>query len=156
MGKTRSYKTALTFQFFQTFISLVIAFMVFATFAVIIALAGDDEPLVKAAHYCNLISFIFITQFIIGCQNFIIAGTICRWYFTRDRTKLHKPIKKSFSHLFKFHLGSVCFSAILVTIVKLFKMLVTAIRVRVRFFQKFRSFQPFFIHRTQHRTTKMA
>jgi hypothetical protein len=107
-----------------------VSFLIFATFAVIVALAGEDEPLAIPAHYCNLISFIFITQFIIGCQNFIIAGTIVRWYFTRDKTKLEKPIKKSFSHLFKFHLGSVCFGAILITLVKLIKMAFTAIKVR--------------------------
>ncbi|CAG9810629.1 unnamed protein product [Chironomus riparius] len=121
-------KNALILMIFQTFISLLVSFLIFATFFVIISFAGEDEPVTGPAHACNLISFIFITQFIIGCQNFIIAGTIVRWYFTRDKTKLHKPIKKSFSHLFKFHLGSVCFGAILITIVKIIKGIISSLK----------------------------
>ncbi|KAL7012097.1 hypothetical protein ACKWTF_014629 [Chironomus riparius] len=119
---------SIMFEPILTFISLLVSFLIFATFFVIISFAGEDEPVTGPAHACNLISFIFITQFIIGCQNFIIAGTIVRWYFTRDKTKLHKPIKKSFSHLFKFHLGSVCFGAILITIVKIIKGIISSLK----------------------------
>ncbi|KAL7012095.1 hypothetical protein ACKWTF_014627 [Chironomus riparius] len=120
--------TALMFEPILTFIALIISFLIFATFFVIISFAGDDDPMQTPAHFFNFVSFIFITQFIIGCQNFIIAGTIVRWYFTRDKTKLRKPIRKSFSHLFKFHLGSVCLGAILITLVKLARYLTNYIK----------------------------
>ncbi|CAG9810628.1 unnamed protein product [Chironomus riparius] len=123
---------AVMFEPILTFISLLISFLIFASFAQIISYAGDEEPLTAPAHICNLIFFIFIIQFIIGCQNFIIAGTIVRWYFTRDKTKLHKPIKKSFSHLFKFHLGSVCLGAILITIVKIIKAIILYLKNSAR------------------------
>ncbi|XP_070508755.1 choline transporter-like protein 1 [Chironomus tepperi] len=112
---------AIMFEPILTFISLLISFLIFASFFIIISLADQKNPVTTAAHIFNIISFTFITQFIIGCQNFIIAGTITRWYFTRDKTKLRKPIKKSFSHLFKFHLGSVCLGAILITFAKIIK-----------------------------------
>lgn len=111
--------SGLMFEPIMTFLSLLIAFVIFIAFAVIITLAGEEEPMAAPAHAFNIVSFLFFTQFITGCQNFIIAGSVAKWYFTRDKSKLGGPIKKSFYYLWKFHLGSICLGAILITVVKL-------------------------------------
>lgn len=94
-------------------------------------MTGDDQPIGTVAFYFNIVCYIWFVNFIIGCQNFVIAGTISKWYFTRDKTKLDGPIKTTFSHLLKFHLGSVCMGAILLTIAKIIKMLVNYIKVNL-------------------------
>lgn len=75
----------------------------------------------RIAEKVNLVAFIWFTQFIYGCQHFVIAGTISKWYFARDKTKLNSPIKTSFSNLLNFHLGSVCMGAMMITLVKFIK-----------------------------------
>lgn len=128
-----------------TFLALMLAFAPFVYFAIIIETSGkleagkalDDKFQatyqhtfgVYAARYLNIIAFIWFTQFIFGCQHFVIAGTISKWYFARDKTKLDSPIMKTFHHLVFFHLGSVCLGSLIITIVKIIKMIMNAIKV---------------------------
>jgi solute carrier family 44 protein 1 (choline transporter-like protein) len=82
--------------------------------------------LIHAAEIINVIAFLWFTQFLFGCQHFVIAGTISKWYFTRDKTKLHSPIQTTFTQLMSFHLGSVCMGSLVITIVKILKLMVRA------------------------------
>lgn len=83
-----------------------------------------------AAFYVNIVTFIWFTQFILGCQHFIIAGTVCQWFFSRSKTKLDSPIKRTFHNLVSLHIGSVCLGSIFITIVKVIRMLVDGFKVR--------------------------
>jgi solute carrier family 44 protein 1 (choline transporter-like protein) len=128
-----------------TFLALMLAFAPFIYFAIIIETSGKLESGkaldgkfqatyqhtfgVYAARYLNIIAFIWFTQFIFGCQHFVIAGTISKWYFARDKTKLDSPIMKTFNHLVFFHLGSVCLGSLIITIVKIIKMIMNALKV---------------------------
>jgi solute carrier family 44 protein 1 (choline transporter-like protein) len=80
----------------------------------------------------NFIAFLWFTQFIFGCQHFVIAGTISKWYFARDKTKLDSPVMTTFSHLLNFHIGSVCLGSMLITLVKIVRMIVNAIQSQLR------------------------
>lgn len=82
------------------------------------------------AHYVNLATFIWFTQFIIGCQHFIIAGTVCQWFFARTKTKLDSPIKRSFDYLLRVHIGSICLGAVFITIVKMISYFVNGAKAR--------------------------
>lgn len=57
-------------------------------------------------------------------------GTISKWYFARDKSKLNSPIKTTFKHLIRFHLGSVCLGAIILTIVRLLVRAIQRLRER--------------------------
>jgi uncharacterized membrane protein YeaQ/YmgE (transglycosylase-associated protein family) len=91
-----------------------------------------QDPGMRVAEVINYIAFFWFIQFIFGCQHFVIAGTICKWYFTRDKSKLNSPIKTTFSHLLNFHLGSVCLGSMLITLVKILKMIVNAFQRRLK------------------------
>lgn len=93
-----------------------------------------------AAHYVNLVTFIWFTQFILGCQHFVIAGTICQWFFARTKNKLDSPIKRSFHYLLRIHIGSICLGSIFITIVKVIRMIVEGATVRIRRFKETMSF----------------
>lgn len=81
------------------------------------------------AHYVNVIAFMWFTSFILGCQHFVIASTVCQWFFTRTKDKLDSPIQRAFSYLLRFHIGSVCLGSILITIMKIVRMIVNSIKV---------------------------
>lgn len=102
-----------------TFIFYSIAFIIFAYFSATIEFSGQFEKIGSKveiihdnftifAYYFNIIVFIWFLQFITGCQHFIIAGTISKWYFTRDKTKLNQPISTSYYNLISYHLGTIC------------------------------------------------
>lgn len=121
---------------FQTFLALLISFIIFVLFLILIEASGPDNdsndakpPILIISHIFNFVAFIWFTQFIFGCQHFIIAGTVSKWYFVRDKSKLGSPIWQSFVHLVSFHLGSVCLGSMLITLMKLIKMIFNAIKV---------------------------
>jgi hypothetical protein len=131
-----------------TFLSLLIAITLFIFFAIVIQTSGrltagtalDNKPQVVfekdagmiLAHIINLIAFIWFAQFIFGCQHFIISGTISKWYFARDKSKLFSPITNSFLNLVYFHLGSICLGAMIITLVKIIKMIVELFKKAAR------------------------
>ncbi|XP_070508748.1 choline transporter-like protein 1 [Chironomus tepperi] len=133
---------SIMFEPILTLISLIAAFTIFVTFHVVVdesmlieriehsshkvIINYKQTPIHKIASILNLFTFIWFTQFIIGCQHFVIAGTITRWYFTRDKSKVDRPIRQSFWHLMRYHLGSICMGSMLITIVKVMRALVAA------------------------------
>ncbi|XP_070508750.1 choline transporter-like protein 1 isoform X2 [Chironomus tepperi] len=92
----------------------------------------DFEDILDIVQICNLICFIFITQFTIECHNYILAGTIYKWYFTADKTNFKIPLKKTTFHLFKFHLGSICFGVLLIPIGKVIMSITNGIKNLVK------------------------
>jgi solute carrier family 44 protein 1 (choline transporter-like protein) len=139
---------SIIFEPILTFVALIFAIGLFILFAVLIETSGrltggtalDNKPQAQyvkdfgmiLAHIINLIAFIWFAQFIFGCQHFVIAGTISKWYFTRDKTKLNAPVTTSFSNLVRFHLGSVCLGSMILTLVKIIKMIVEGIKQQAR------------------------
>lgn len=126
----------LLFEPILTFIALVLSFSLFIYYVLVIANAGKLEEFKDehenfliasyvqtefqyVSHVINIVVFYWFVNFILGCQHFVIASTVCQWYFTRDKTKLENPLKRAFSHLLRFHIGSVCLGSILITIVKI-------------------------------------
>lgn len=93
--------------------------------------SADYEPDIgiSIAFYMNIVGFIWFTQFIFGCQHFVIGGTVVQWFFTRTKDKLDSPLKRSFNYLLRFHIGSVCFGSILITVVKIVRMIMNYIQV---------------------------
>ncbi len=86
-----------------------------------------------AAYYVNWVTYIWFTQFILGCQHFVIASTISQWFFARTKSKLDSPIQRSFHFLLSLHIGSICLGSIFITIVKILRTLVEYLTVRRTF-----------------------
>lgn len=132
---------SLTFEPLLTFLAIALTCVASSYFQIVIVSSGrltvqkdkdgnfdkaEYEPDVgnQMAHYANLVAFIWFTSFVIGCQHFVIAGTVSQWFFTRNKSKLDSPMKRSFNYLLRFHLGSVCLGSILITIIKIIRMIV--------------------------------
>jgi solute carrier family 44 protein 1 (choline transporter-like protein) len=75
-----------------TFLALILAFIVFIYFVIVIAASGDpvnkknedgtnhvmfeQDGGIAWAGFLNIVAFIWFTQFIIGCQHYVIAGEV--------------------------------------------------------------------------------
>lgn len=140
--------TSLLFEPLLTFITLMLAIVPFIFFIIVIQTAGsptDAKNLdgttqvtfqqdngIYIARIINFVAFLWFTQFIFGCQHFVIAGTICKWYFIRDKSKLNSPVWTTFYQLVRFHLGSVCLGSIIITLVKILRMIVEGLQSQAR------------------------
>jgi solute carrier family 44 (choline transporter-like protein), member 1 len=112
-----------------TLITLVMTSVLFVYFVMVIESSGKlgitetgtikfiQDKAMMTTRWVNFVAFLWFTQFIIGCQHFVIAGAVSQWYFAKTKTKLDSPVKRSVSHLMRFHLGSICLGSILITIV---------------------------------------
>lgn len=135
-AKVLSDAPGILIQPFATFVVLLVSFSFFIFAIVVFSSSGDlveektsTGEFLIARYKMNVISiigqilnafiFYWFTMFAYGCQHFIIASVVSQWYFTRDKSKLDSPQSKGFFHLFKFHIGSICFGSYLIMLVKI-------------------------------------
>ncbi|KAK5638786.1 hypothetical protein RI129_013081 [Pyrocoelia pectoralis] len=76
----------------------------------------------------NLFMMLWMVQFIYGCQNMIIAGTVSRWYFTRNKSVLHNPILRSACDMFRYHLGTISFGSLLIALIQMLRIVLRSCR----------------------------
>lgn len=72
----------------------------------------------------NIFAFFWFTLFIFSCQDFIIAGTISKWFFSRVKNNVSCPMSTTFHNLCRYHIGSVCFGSFIVAVVKMIKSVI--------------------------------
>ncbi|KAL5021272.1 hypothetical protein ScPMuIL_000427 [Solemya velum] len=79
----------------------------------------DDHELVSYFWWYHVIGLIWTSEFIIACQQLVISGAVARWYFAREKNQLSCVICNSIGHLCFYHLGSIAYGALIITLVKL-------------------------------------
>jgi len=62
--------------------------------------------------------------FIIASSQFIIASSVCMWYFAHPQSP-HGSIRKSFKRLFRYHLGSLAFGTFILALVQFIRLVLT-------------------------------
>ncbi|CAG9856183.1 unnamed protein product [Phyllotreta striolata] len=75
----------------------------------------------------NVIVAFWSTQFIIGIQYMVIAGAVAKWYWSKNKENLGSPIADSASIVFKFHLGSIAFGSLVITIIAIIRAVLTSL-----------------------------
>ncbi|GFQ87784.1 choline transporter-like protein 1 [Trichonephila clavata] len=141
-GKSVSAMPLILLQPIETFISLaaICCFLLLG----FICLQTSGKPLVdsqgkvtypietffQVMRWLLLFGFLWLAQFVMACQNFVVAGAVVTWYFTRDKHKLSSPIWRSLCMLICYHLGSIAFGSLIIAIMK-------AIRALFRLLQKY-------------------
>ncbi|XP_005105171.2 choline transporter-like protein 1 [Aplysia californica] len=91
---------------------------------------SQDEPM-KGLVFLYLLGFLWITQFIIGCERLSVSGAVALWFFTRDKKTLHNPLLTSVGRLIRYHLGSVAFGSLIIALVSLVRMILSFIEGRL-------------------------
>lgn len=84
-----------------------------------VAVQYTPEGIAKHFWWIHLIGLIWTAEFILACQQFVIAGAVALWYFTVNKNTLDNPIGKSICHLILHHIGSVAFGSLIITLVKI-------------------------------------
>ncbi|KYN03777.1 PREDICTED: CTL-like protein 1 [Cyphomyrmex costatus] len=83
-----------------------------------------DATWVKYMWWVYLIGLIWTSEFIVGCQDMVISGSVAHWYF-RDKNGSSFPVCSSIGHLVCYHMGSVACGSLLITIFKLPRLILT-------------------------------
>lgn len=79
-----------------------------------------------------VIALIWVSEFILACQQMVIAGATCFWYFERNKQEMHFPIFRAFRHLFLYHLGTLAFGSFLITMLKIPRLILAYIEQKLK------------------------
>ncbi|XP_018324863.1 CTL-like protein 1 [Agrilus planipennis] len=90
------------------------------------------DPLwVKYMWWIYLIGLIWTSEFIMACQQMVIAGAVAHWFY-RNKYKDDSHISYAIGKLIKYHLGSVALGSLLITIVKIPRLILTVLRAKLQ------------------------
>lgn len=78
----------------------------------------------------NILLLWWFTHFTFGCQHFVIAGAVSKWYFSHDKRNLNSPIKTTLKNLIFYHMGSICVGTWIFAVLSIFKTVFFIFRVR--------------------------
>uniref|UniRef100_H2Z458 Choline transporter-like protein n=1 Tax=Ciona savignyi TaxID=51511 RepID=H2Z458_CIOSA len=67
----------------------------------------------------HIVGLIWVSEFILACQQIVIAGAVAKHYFTRDKKNLGSPIISAMGRLISNHLGSCALGSFIIVLVKI-------------------------------------
>ncbi|KAI2668141.1 Choline transporter-like protein 1 [Labeo rohita] len=120
-GKVFTYLPLLALQPFWTFLTLMLFWVYWITVLLLLGTAGSpvlnnqtglvefrmDGSLQYMVWY-HAVGLIWISEFILACQQMTVAGAVVTYYFTRDKSQMpFTPIVSSMLRLMRYHLGTV-------------------------------------------------
>uniref|UniRef100_H0WS95 Choline transporter-like protein n=1 Tax=Otolemur garnettii TaxID=30611 RepID=H0WS95_OTOGA len=81
----------------------------------------------------HVVGLIWISEFILACQQMTVAGAVVTYYFTRDKRNLpFTPILASVNRLIRYHLGTVAKGSFIITLVKIPRMILMYIHSQLK------------------------
>ncbi|KAF7687009.1 choline transporter-like protein 1 isoform X1 [Silurus meridionalis] len=136
----------LVLQPFWTFLTLMLFWVYWITVLLLLGTAGSpvknnqtelvefkmDGPLQYMVWY-HAVGLIWISEFVLACQQMTIAGAVVTYYFTRDKSQLPlTPILSSAMRLMRYHLGTVAKGAFIITLVEIPRLVLTYIHSQLK------------------------
>ena len=79
-----------------------------------------------------VIAFLWNCEFILGCQQLVIAGAVSSWYFCRDRSNLPCPVGRSIRRLFCYHMGTVALGSFLITLLQIPRIILAYLSAKLK------------------------
>ena len=87
-----------------------------------------DDIVVQSAWYL-LFCLYWSYQFIISMGEIIVAMSVAKWYFTRDKSKIgNSTVIKSISTSFFYHTGTAAFGSLILAIVRIIRTIIAKIQ----------------------------
>ncbi|XP_044060450.1 choline transporter-like protein 1 isoform X5 [Siniperca chuatsi] len=132
-GKVFIHLPLLTLQPFVTFLALLLFWIYWILVLLFLGTTGNPVqneetgltefrltgPLQYLTWY-HAVGLVWITEFILACQQMTVAGAVVTYYFTRDKNRLPvTPILSSVLRLVRYHLGTVAKGSFIITLVKI-------------------------------------
>lgn len=84
-----------------------------------------------------IIAFLWSIEFILGCQQIVIAGAVGSWYFCRDRSNLPCPVGRSIRRLICYHMGSVALGSFLITLLKIPRIILAFVEEKLKQYEEY-------------------
>lgn len=144
-GKVFIHLPLLVFQPFWTFFALVLFWAYWIMTLLFLGTTGSavqneqgfveykiSGPLQYMWWY-HVVGLIWISEFILACQQMTVAGAVVTYYFTRDKRNLpFTPILASVNRLIRYHLGTVAKGSFIITLVKIPRMILMYIHSQLK------------------------
>uniref|UniRef100_A0A672PHW6 Choline transporter-like protein n=1 Tax=Sinocyclocheilus grahami TaxID=75366 RepID=A0A672PHW6_SINGR len=145
-GKVFIHLPLLALQPFCTFLALSLFWVYWIMVLLFLGTTGNPEKnedtglvefrLTGALQYMtwyHAVGLIWISEFILACQQMTVAGAVVTYYFTRDKTKLPvTPILSSVLRLVRYHLGTVAKGSFIITLVKIPRLILMYIHNQLK------------------------
>ncbi|XP_032826660.1 choline transporter-like protein 1 isoform X1 [Petromyzon marinus] len=88
---------------------------------------------VRYMWWYHLVGLIWVSEFILACQQLAIAGSVVTYYFTRNKSQLPMtPILSSIKRLLLYHLGTVAKGSFIITLVKIPRLVLMYIHQKLK------------------------
>uniref|UniRef100_A0A672M6I2 Choline transporter-like protein n=1 Tax=Sinocyclocheilus grahami TaxID=75366 RepID=A0A672M6I2_SINGR len=145
-SKVFTHLPLLALQPFWTFLTLMLFWVYWITVLLFLGSAGSpvqnnqtglvefrmDGPLQYMVWY-HAVGLIWISEFILACQQMTVAGAVVTYYFTRDKSQMpFTPIVSSVLRLMRYHLGTVVKGAFIITLVEIPRLILTYIHSQLK------------------------
>ncbi|KAF5275854.1 hypothetical protein FQR65_LT04092 [Abscondita terminalis] len=89
------------------------------------------DPLwVKYMWWVYFIGLVWTSEFIMACQQMVIAGSVAHWYY-RHKYSNSSHVTYAVCKLLKYHLGSVALGSLLITIFKVPRLILTYLHAKL-------------------------
>ncbi|XP_064193747.1 choline transporter-like protein 1 [Anguilla rostrata] len=145
-GKVFTHLPLLVLQPFWTFLALMLFWVYWLTVLLFLGTAGSpvqnpvtglvefrmSGPLQYMTWY-HAVGLIWISEFLLACQQMTIAGAVVTYYFTRDKSDLPlTPIVSSGLRLARYHLGTVAKGSFIITLVEIPRLILMYIHNQLK------------------------
>ncbi|XP_041799842.1 choline transporter-like protein 1 isoform X2 [Chelmon rostratus] len=145
-GKVFIHLPLLTLQPFVTFLALLFFWIYWILVLLFLGTTGNPVqneetgltefrltgPLQYLTWY-HAVGLVWITEFILACQQMTVAGAVVTYYFTRDKNRLPvTPILSSILRLVRYHLGTVAKGSFIITLVKIPRLILMYIHNQLK------------------------
>ncbi|CAG5106405.1 Oidioi.mRNA.OKI2018_I69.chr1.g2827.t1.cds [Oikopleura dioica] len=73
------------------------------------------------AYLIQIFGVIWLTEVVFACHQFVLSSAVASYYFTRDKKRFEResPLLTAVLQLVTYHLGSICFGALLVALLRI-------------------------------------
>lgn len=91
-----------------------------------------DPAWVKYMWWIYFIGLIWTSEFIMACQQMVIAGAVAHWFYRHKFTD-NSHVTYGLSKLMKYHLGSVAFGSFIITLFKIPRLILTYLHEKLKY-----------------------
>uniref|UniRef100_A0A672M505 Choline transporter-like protein n=1 Tax=Sinocyclocheilus grahami TaxID=75366 RepID=A0A672M505_SINGR len=137
-SKVFTHLPLLALQPFWTFLTLMLFWVYWITVLLFLGSAGLSEQSNEGLGWAYMVWYhavglIWISEFILACQQMTVAGAVVTYYFTRDKSQMpFTPIVSSVLRLMRYHLGTVVKGAFIITLVEIPRLILTYIHSQLK------------------------
>uniref|UniRef100_A0A4W4EBA0 Choline transporter-like protein n=1 Tax=Electrophorus electricus TaxID=8005 RepID=A0A4W4EBA0_ELEEL len=140
-SKVFGHLPLLVMQPFWTFLTLMLFWVYWITVLLLLGTAGSILPKTGTTQrlplqymvWYHAVGLIWVSEFILACQQMTVAGAVVTYYFTRSGSQLPlTPIVSSAMRLMRYHLGTVAKGAFIITLVELPRLILTYIHSQLK------------------------